>query len=112
MFLKNSYKQDITYWAPTGGDDGFGKKVLASPTAILGRWEDTQIQLVNAQGQQTISKAVIYTLDSEDLQIDGYLYLGTSTATDPRSISGAYPIIQVGRIPDLRNLEAVKTAVL
>lgn len=112
MFMSASYNQTVTYWAPTGGDDGFGKKTLAAPIAISARWEDRQEQFLDAKGMQSVSKAHVRVKDSQSIQIDGFLYLGSSVATDPRTVDGAFQIMQLTRVPDLRNLEAEKVAIL
>jgi hypothetical protein len=104
--------QDITYWAPLPGDDGFGKRNLASPIQFMGRWTDKQEQTVDARGNEIISKSEIYTDDDTALAIDGYLFQGTTDVVDPRPLKGAFKILNIGRVPNLRNLEALRTAIL
>lgn len=112
MFLKSSYREEITYWAPTGRDDGFGKKVLASPVSFKARWVDEQEQILDSKGMQTISKAKVFVDDAQSVEIDGFLYPGVSFAADPRGVDGAFQVMMVNRVPDLRNLQAVKVAIL
>lgn len=111
--FNNGFNQVITYWAPLPGDDGFGKLVLAAPITIKGRWEDKQEQTINAQGREIISRAHILTPSKVvPLAIGGYLFLGVSTNLDPRKVAGAYEIQNTGSIPDLRNLEQLRTSIL
>lgn len=112
MFMKSNYHQKVTYWAPIPGDTGTGAKLMAPPVTIKVRWEDKQQQILNAKGQQTISKAEIYTPADLALEIDGFLYNGISTALEPRNVDNAFQVLQTMRIPDLRNLEAVNVTII
>lgn len=111
MFM-NKFSQRVTYWAPVAGDDGFGKGNLAAPIVVKARWDDKRESTVDVHGMEIVSKAVIYTPDSTTLEVDGYAYLGVSKEVNPRTVDGAFKIVNVGRIPDLRNLQAIRTAIL
>lgn len=110
--MKSNYRQKVTYWAPIPGDTGTGAKLMAAPITIKARWEDKQEQILNAKGQQTISKAQIYTSDDTILEIDGFLYNGITTEAEPRNVDGAFQVIQIMRVPDLRNLMAENVTII
>jgi hypothetical protein len=96
-------KQTCTYWATTGVTDVFGKPVYAAPTTRTCRWEDKSVLFRDKLGQEKTSRSEIFLALSAD--IDGWLYLGTSAATDPTGVAGAAEIQQVDRYPDLRYLK-------
>jgi hypothetical protein len=114
MFNKMYMRQEITYWARLEGDDGYGKQNLAPPKVFKGRWNDKQESVLDARGIEIISKAEVRYPDSMTLTVDGWLYLGSSTANDPRTLSNppAYQIRNIAGTPDLRNLEQVNVAIL
>ncbi|GAG79241.1 unnamed protein product, partial [marine sediment metagenome] len=45
--------------------------------------------------------AVVYT--EEELEINGYLYLGTSVETDPTAVDEARVIQQTSNMPSVKN---------
>jgi hypothetical protein len=102
-------KQDITYWAPST-QDVYGKWVFTAPLALTGRWEDRTELIINKAGQEVGSRSRVYL--TQAVEIDGYLYKGTSSATDPTTIRDAYPILVVGNQPDLRNLKQLNVAMV
>jgi hypothetical protein len=112
MFTKNNFQQKVTYWAPLPGDTGTGAKLMAAPRTLKVRWEDKQEQILDTKGQQTISKAMVFTPSDDPLEIDGFLYYGISVIPEPRNVLNAFAIIQIMRIPDLRNLMAENVAII
>jgi hypothetical protein len=112
MFEKTNYQQKVTYWAPIPGDSGTGAELVAAPKTVKVRWEDRQEQILNSRGQQQISKAQIFTSSDEPLEIDGFVYYGITKDLEPRNVPGAYQVIQILRIPDLRNLMAENVAII
>ncbi len=102
--------QVLTYWAPAGTYDTYGKPLYLSPVQYNCRWEDKQQNFVNKIGTEKVSKSRIFL--SEQLDIDGFVFLGTSVASDPTQVSGAREIQALGRIPDLRNLKSLTTVFL
>ena len=79
----------ITYWA-AASNDGFGGITHSSPTQILGRWQDEVDTYQDADGEEFISQAVIYT--TQELQENGWLFQGTSAEGNPQNQDGAYRI--------------------
>jgi hypothetical protein len=108
--LRRMMNQECTYWVKTPGTDAFGKPSFSAPVTRLVRWEDVMTQIQDKQGQDRVSKSTIYS--DADWSLAGYLYLGTSLAANPLEVEGAYEIIQVSRVPDLRNLQQLYTAYL
>lgn len=101
--------QTATYWAPLD-TDLFGKKTYEAPVQLTVRWEDKQELYHNKHGQQVVSKSRIFL--SQNVDLDGYILLGTSVETDPVLVTGAEEIQQIARIPDLRNLTTMYMAIL
>lgn len=106
--------QTLTYWAPSSATgDVFGKKGFAAPVTYACRWEDEQELIVDKTGQEVQSDARIFvesTFTNPDH--DGYVYLGTSAETDPRSVDGAREVKQIAKIPDLRNMQTLRVVYL
>lgn len=101
--------QIATYWAPTGATDLFGKQVFAPSVLLKCRWEDKSELYLNKASKEVISKSKIYF--AQDIDIDGYLYLGQNyDVVDPRELIGAHEIQMVQRTPDLRNLSTLYVA--
>ena len=84
--------QTATYWAPTGTYDENGRTGFAAPVQILCRWEDRAELVRSPDGDEFTSSSVVYP--EQELARQGYLYLGTSGATNPKAVTGAYEIRQ------------------
>jgi hypothetical protein len=109
MGFERNLRQDVTYWGP-GTKDGYGGVTFAAPQVFKCRWEDKLEKIVNQLGQEIVSKSRIYL--NNDVAVDGYLFLGTSAASDPKTVAGAREIVAIGSIPDLRNLRTLRVAFL
>ena len=94
------YRQKATYWG-SPVPDGYGGHSFTK-SEIYCRWEERVEEFTDQVGEMHISKAVVFVL--EDLDIGGYLYLGTSAQSDPSGQDGAFEIKQLRKIPDLRNV--------
>lgn len=103
------YRQTITYWAP-GVSDGYGITTYSAPTTMICRWEQKAEELRDPSGEMITSMAKVYL--PAEVDIGGYIFLGTSAATDPSGVEKAYQIRMVGSIPDLRNLQKIHIAYL
>jgi hypothetical protein len=103
------YPHTATYWgSPT--PDGSGGETYDAPAALSVRWEERAEQEFDPQGETFTSMARVYT--SIDLDVGGYLYLGTSVVVDPGTVVGAFKIRQFRRIPSLRGFYSERNAVL
>lgn len=105
------YKQPLTYWSIASRDE-FGKITFGSPQNFNGRWEDKTVDVMNTKGEVFQSRAQIYVPLSITVQEDGWMYQGTSTATDPTQLAGAYRVKTTQKVPDLRSITSVQIAVL
>lgn len=105
-FLKKVCVQDAIYWK-LKGYDGYGGKEYEEPRLIKCRWTDTTKQITNKNGEVTVCKAEI--LVTEDIEVGGFLYLGdfigitNEHRVNPQTLSGAYEIKRVDKIPLFRS---------
>lgn len=92
-------REDLTFWgSPT--PNGFGGFTFAAPVGCKGRWEDKQELFIDPAGEQLMSSAVAYP--AIDVEIGGYLFLGTSAGADPTVVGGARRIQQYAKSPSMR----------
>lgn len=103
--------QEITYWAPSGSVDRYGKPTLSAPVKLLGRWEDGVKVVVNNQGEDAVSKARVFFMN-QTISHDGWLAQGDQTAQSNPLNASASQILAVGKTPDLSNLESLTTVYL
>jgi hypothetical protein len=118
-FLQKVCVQRAVYWG-SPVPDGYGRYVFLYPTELLPptngvRWEDTTELLVDAKGEQFVTKAKIMVC--QDLDVGGYIYLGEFSDipyegyTDPTVVKGAYQIRRFDKVPTFRSTsEFVRTA--
>lgn len=111
MRAERYYKQDITYWAP-GPKDEFGSPAFGTPTPFLGRWEFKEELVIGGHGETINTSTIVNYPQDLNIEQDGYLFLGRSTATDPRKVTGAYKVQVLSEIPDLRMLQTIKVAMM
>lgn len=109
-FIQKVCVQTAVYW---GGpkDDGYGGFTFDDPVNIPCRWED-KIQIVSTMdGQETSSDSEV--LVTEDLDYNGYLYLGTleelledytkEELANPMNVPTAKAIISKSKIPMIKS---------
>lgn len=104
-----AYKQVATYWG-SPVQDVFGGFTFAAPVTIRCRWEEKIELFTNREGNEQRSHAIVYLLSA--VHEGGYLYLGTSVATDPTTLSDARMIQRADSVPDLRGLNQEHKAYL
>jgi len=103
--LTDKLKQVAVYWG-NPQNDGAGGRTFDDPVELSVRWEQRQELFIDANGQESTSKAVVY-LD-QDIDIGGYLYLGdlddlsSAEEGDPLTVSGAYEIRGSKKLPDIK----------
>lgn len=102
--LERNMHQTMTYWKRTG-EDKFGKPTFDAPVTVKCRWEHKIEAIRDKRGEEFVTRSRIYCTRAIDL--DGYVYLGTSTATAPTTLEDASEIRMVGVSPDLRNLKSL-----
>lgn len=101
-YITRNLRQKATYWE-AGTPDGFGGTTYGAPVEIKCRWEDRVTQFRDFTGAEAISNARVYVdreLNREN-GLWGWLYLGVSTATSPKTVSGAREIRDFRQIPSL-----------
>jgi len=108
-FLTRNLKQTATWWARSSVDS-YGDPTFAAPVQIPVRWEQRTELFVNARGEEKRSNSIVY-LD-RDISIGDFLYLGTSTATDPTSVLGAQQVQDFRKVPSLDGSQFERRALL
>jgi len=76
------------FYSPTA--DGFGGEGSYSVDTALVRWQDDNNRYEDADGTEWISSAIVYC--NEEFELSDWLYLGTTSETDPQNVEGAYRI--------------------
>ena len=71
-----------------------------APVILNGRWEQRTDLFIDSAGQEVRSAARVY-LDA-DVAVDGYVFLGESTGTNPLTVSGARQIRDFRKTPNLK----------
>ena len=98
--IRRMLKQTVTYWAPSTFDK-FGDPSFVAPTTFVARFESKNVVFTDKNGEQSHSKAIVYS--TTVVAVDGYLYLGTSSTTNPESVSGADRIRRVDIDPNIKD---------
>lgn len=101
-----AYKQTATYWAPATRN-GYNEKTYGSPTTLKVRWEEKTELIIGKGGEQIVSKSRVWIKAGQSIVRGGYLYLGTSVATDPEALGDAYIVLDVEVIPSVLNVESL-----
>jgi len=89
----------ITYWAPASLNV-WGEESFSTPITIKGSWENRQEEFSSTSGEVMVSNALVYV--DRPIEHMGWLYLGTSSAADPKTVNGAFPIRRVDFFPGWR----------
>lgn len=101
VLAETAYRQVTSYWAnPVEG--GFGDITYDGPTYLNTKWEDRIETFIDLSGVERRSKAIVFV--QTPLEVGGYLYKGTSVASDPTTVANAWKIQRFDEIPDLRGL--------
>lgn len=110
MNYKGMLKQKATWWSVT--PDSFGGDLFGAPTLLDCRWESrSEVFIGQIDRRELVSKAVVYL--NQDVAVGDYLFEGDQTVlANPSGLTGAFKVQKFDKIPDLRNLEAVRRAVL
>lgn len=102
-------KQTAVYWGDPV-NDGEGGFLYDPPVEILCRWEERNEIFVLPNGDDAVSKSVVFVLQRVDL--NGFLFLGTldqlydsaessGVVLDPKTIDGAFAIRRFDNTPAL-----------
>jgi hypothetical protein len=109
-FIKKVCVQTAVYWG-NPKDDGYGGFTFDDPVNISCRWEDKTQIVSTMDGQETSSDSEV--LVTEDLDYNGYLYLGTleelledyteEELANPMNVPTAKAIISKSKIPMIKS---------
>ena len=110
-FVKRFCKQTAVYWG-NPVENGFGGKTFDIPYEIKCLWTSNEILKVFEDGKEIIQVAEILVID--DLQVQGFLYLGYLTdleeylesdneTINPLYIEKAYEITEKKDVPWVSN---------
>lgn len=91
-------RQVATYW-PRTGQNAANEPTFGAPVEVRTRWEEKAVLFKTPDGRELTSQAVIYC--STLVELEGWLVLGASVATDPRQVTGAMEIQQTNYSPNL-----------
>ena len=109
-------KQMCVYW-PLPVNDGYGGYTWGEAEEMTCRWETVRQIMKDDKGEDFVSTATVYV--GEDLTIGGYLWLGQLDDlpyihANPlaSTITGALKIKSVGKSPNLKATEYLRTVYL
>jgi len=110
--------QTCVYWPPLTPDGwgGSGSVPSGYPVEIACRWEAKREEFVTEQGEEAVSRAVVFL--ASDVEAGGWLYLGdldgldSGDEDDPKSVDGSYPVRTFEKTPDLKGASFLRKAVL
>ena len=101
-FKTRLQKQTCVYWAPDAVSE-YGQLSFLDPVEKSCRWEDTNDEFVDNNGNRQVSRSVVMV---DGVALGGLLMLGDSgDITDedtPRNNTGAWPIRKVDSVPNVR----------
>lgn len=101
--------QTAVYW-DASEINSFGESEFSTGVEIKVRWDGITELIRNKQGKEIMSNAKILT--NEDLNMEGWLYLGTlaglssSEKINPIIVSGAYEIQKIEKIPFVKSTDS------
>lgn len=98
----NRRNEVATLWRVTGRNVS-GDQQYAAPVPIKVRWEERQLVFTNAAGQDEMATAIIWVDPSLGLFEGEVIALGSFSAADPWTVSGAREIQGFTRVPHLIN---------
>lgn len=112
--LTRMRKQKAVYWSPAGVDN-YGERTYAEGIELMVRWENTAVEFTDQDGRRSLSRAIVFV--GQDVVPGGVLWLGplaglSGDRTKPPLNSGAEPIRQFEKMPNLRVTEYLRRAYL
>ena len=115
-FPADLFKQSATLWVYSS-TDSFGDPSYAAPKRLSPsngngiRWENRTEKFLRSTGEEDLSRAIVWS-STTAFTVGSYLYLGSSTATNPETVTGAAQILHVDSVPDVKGLNTIYRAVL
>jgi len=99
------FPQIATYWDPASVNE-FNEKVFAASIEISVRWEERTKETITPEGEVVTFGSVVFM--AEDLERNGYLFLGSSPETDPLILTNAHRILRISKIPSLKGFRFIR----
>lgn len=100
----SKYNQDATYWAKASVNE-YNEKTFSAPVPLVVRWEYIEEMFMDSEGKEQRSHSIVFVQGT--VMLEGYLYLGTSVVTDPRTLPEADEIKKIAEIPNLKNTKTL-----
>lgn len=104
-----TFRDVVTYWAGPVSD-GYGHKTFLYPIQLLARWEDKNEEFTTPTGEKVVSRSVVWV--PQDVDVGGWLFLGTDITVDPAEVLGAAQIRAFLKVPDIRRSTFERRAML
>ena len=104
-FINRVCVQTAVYWG-NPRSDGYNT-IYDEPVEIACRWDGSTKLITDAKGNQIV--AVAQVLVTQDLDVDGLLYLGeladldSGQEDDPSTVADAYKIKKLDKNPEFRS---------
>ena len=113
-FVFRNLRDTGVYWPPETNYDKFGVPIPEQPIQVSCRYEENLKEIIDVTGTVRMSKAQIYS--DRDLETGGIFMLGTlddvDDYVDPKENDGAWEIITVEKIPNLKRTKFLRLAYL
>ena len=105
-----NFRDDVTHW-PLTGSDSYGGFTFGTPIKIIARYQDSAVLFRSADGEEEVSKAIVYL--GVPINVGDYIARGDLTVNaNPTTIGDTYRVRQIGRSTDLRAAEELYKAYL
>jgi hypothetical protein len=98
-WYSRNLNQTVTYWG-SPVKDAWGDQTYPSPATLRAHWKEEANVVAGLTGALFTSHAIIHV--ESDIQADGFIYLGTTSATNPRLVRGAERIQRAEKFPTVR----------
>ena len=115
-------KQQAVWWALASSESAakdhnrFGQPQVADAIQLteLVRWEDVTEEFIASDGTTQLSRAKVFV--GRDMQPGDVIMLGTianiTNTTHPKENTGAWEIRRFEKLPNIKNTEQLRTAIL
>lgn len=91
--------QDISLWR-SNGDYEFGEPSYQENELIKGRWQYKAVAYINREGEQSVSRAIVYL--NTLVAVDDVIALGLFSFDNPREVPTAQRVVNLDISPSLK----------
>jgi hypothetical protein len=95
--------EQSTFWPPTDQSTGFGRIGFGDPVPFNARYEEGENVIVDYNGREMTSTAVIY--GDRELRPGGFYALGLHAVNDPRQVLVAREIMKTSIVKNLNGTQ-------